>query len=33
MQKVETGDRSIRRIAQKLPQEIKENKIPSVIDE
>ena len=33
MQKVETGDRCIRRIAQEVPQVIKENQLPPVVDE
>ena len=33
MQEVECGERCIRRIAQKLPQVIKDDEIPSVVDE
>lgn len=33
MQEVECGERCIRRIAQKLPQVIKDDQIPSVVDE
>ena len=33
MQKVSSGERCVRRIAQKLAQVIKENQIPSIVDE